>query len=252
MKLYTCCEKNECEIQCENNYYVKLVEYSFEDYKRFLEVGKKHHIHLYRYWYETDMSDSSSGSANYYYPINYLNMIIKGNELVGVLVKSGGYRTNYYFYELNKEEYWVDLAGGYNENSYTWKYKKNNLDEKETLEVSINYAVIEERLFISTKRETTRVSFYERKILGLFQTDCIVIDGRVIGFKNEGKEFLLDDATTHVNIKKELEVNGNESVEKNYIYTLIKLDEEFLDKNIGEVAFKDFYEGNYELYTKLV
>lgn len=252
MKLYTCCEKHECEIECENNYYLKLVEYSFDDYKRFLEVGKRHHIHLYRYWYETDMSDSSSGSANFYYPINYLNMIIKDNNLAGVLVSSGGYGVEYYFYALNKEEFWVDLAGGYNENSYTWKYKENNLEKEYSLDVSINYALIVENLCISIKEGTKKVTLYERKILGILQKDCLVMDREVFAIRKEGKEFLLGYTNTYIDKQIELDANKNASAEKYCIYTLVKLDEEFLNKNITEVTYRDFREGNYEIYTKLI
>ena len=62
MKLYTYCSQNDGEIKCKNDCGVKLENYSTSDYKRFMKEASKNYIRYFHSWYDTDMSDSDSGS----------------------------------------------------------------------------------------------------------------------------------------------------------------------------------------------
>ena len=75
MKLYTLCDKANTYIDTNTSFGIIKEEYSYSDYLKFVEDAKKYYVHMHRYYYETDMSDSDSGTIYDDYPINYSNMI---------------------------------------------------------------------------------------------------------------------------------------------------------------------------------
>ena len=231
MKLFTYCENEHSEVKLPKPHGVKQEEYTYEEYLSFLKEAKKYYIYMYHYYYETDMSDYSTGSSSEIFSINYNNMIIKDHKLYGVLVFNSNVFPDFYFYKFNDEEFKIELEGGYNSNSFTWSYKKNNLNDYLTLNASATYLLIKE--VIKYKEDNPKeVSYYNREIINLTQNNFIVENEEIVGIKYNGIIFKLDSKiTTNDNVK----------------YHLIKINPEFLEKNIMNVYYKDFQEGNYKI-----
>ena len=230
MKLYTFCKSHDSEIKLENSAGCRREEYSYGEYLRFLEEAKRYHVHLYHYYYETDMSDSDEGSDTVDFSINYNNMIIKDNKLYGVLVKTFSYFPKYLVYPLAEESCFIELAGGYNSNSYNWTYVENDLSSVATLEASLRYVVIKETTFY--EEGTGEMSHYFREIFNLTQKDFILDGDRITGVTADEREFSLSDVGSKITVG-------------NHVYTLVRLDEEFLEKNILLVTYEDFKRGDY-------
>ncbi|MBE6143066.1 MAG: hypothetical protein E7177_03665 [Erysipelotrichaceae bacterium] len=243
MKLYTIVEDKEVLItSCNNNLKVGLKEYSYKEYLSFIEEVKKYYLHEYHYWYTTDMSDRDEGSNVEKYTINHSNMVIRDNKVYGVLVKTGNNYPKYYICTFEKGEYYIDLAGGYNKNSFSWTIKENPY-------VINDYLIIREYISYSLYEKNNKkvLSIYRREVIGLFKEDAIFENDLLIGFKKDDQQFIISDPSTYQNIK-----TNNDYGNDNYnIDTLVKVDEEFLNNNIFDVSYEDFRNGNYQLFTKV-
>lgn len=249
MKLYTYCKKDEAEILCYNKEDgVKLVEYSFEDYLKLIEEAKKYYITYYHYWYDTDMSDSDEGSSSDSYPINFSNMIIKDNKLYGVLVKNSNDFPDYLILELKKENVKLELGGGYNTNSFTWSLKKHKVDEETS-----NYVLVHEIIQVSTNKNTRKksLSIYKRKILGFLDKNQVFENDKLVGFNYYGNEFRLDDSSNWIQKNIE-EIEFSDTIaHSTHLYTLVKVDKEFLDKEVFDCSYQDFSKKKYKMFTKI-
>lgn len=243
MNLYTICDKSESLIDLKSIYGVKFQNYSMEDYIKFIEIAKKHYIHRLFYWYETDMSDSDSGSVSDDYPINYTNFVIKDNNLYGVLVKTRGSYPEYFILEFEKKHFKVALGGGYNDRDYDWWIKDKDLKNLDTLNISSSYVLLCEKIYY----DNDKIFSYERDIIGFFQENCIIENNSIIGlkYKINGKshEFIFTNEDSL--FERLTDENG---VYKTVInIKLVKLDEEFLNMNIYGVSYDDFKKGNFKL-----
>ena len=249
MRLYTYCLKDEAEILCYNKKEgVKLVEYSYEDYLNFIEEAKKYYINYYHYWYETDMSDRDEGSTSDNYPVNYSNIVIRDNKLYGVLVKNSDDFPDYQILVLKNEKVKLELGGGYNENSFEWVLKKHEIHEE-----TFNYVLVHELIQVSTDKnnEEKHLSIYKRKIIGFLAKNQIFENDKLVGFTYDNYQFKLDDSSTWINkISKEKEYNTTLE-HATFIYTLIKVDKEFLDKEVFDCPYKDFRNKKYKMFTKI-
>lgn len=238
MKLFTICNETESLFKEKYVNNIKLCDYTIDDYKRFLEVGKNHHIYMRRYWYETDMSDSSSGTIHHYNTINQSNMIIKDNELYGVLVSTRGYFPTYRILTLESKHQKLALGGGYNTDDYDWYLRDNDLSNKETLEASTNYVLVDEMRVYSIKDTNEKeLSRIEREVIGLLQSSCLINNNQVIGFKYDGHEYIIDDKES-LTIET-TKFDGNKA-EYKYIKKLYKVDEDYLEKNIFTISYSDW------------
>lgn len=242
MNLYTICTKDESLYELQSIYGVKFQDYSMNDYNYFMDIAKKHYIHRLFSWYETDMSDSDSGTINDNYPINYTNIVIKDNELYGVLVKTKGMFPKYYLLEFEKKHKRVTLGGGYNDLDYDWWIKDKDISNLDTLNVSSNYVIIYEKI----SYDNNKLSYYEREIIGFLQRDCIIKNDCIIGLKYEDDtlhEFIFSDKDSF--IQKHITENGQFKSVINM--KLVEINEEFLNMNIIDVTYKDFTKGNFKL-----
>ena len=94
-----------------------------------------------------------------------------------------------------------------------------------------------------------KLKYYTCDVFGLIQKNCILDENKVIGFRLSGREYFIDDKSTHV--QKVLKDCDEENLEFYDIYSLVKVDEEFLEKNIFNVSYFKFTSGKYTSYTKL-
>ena len=179
MKLFTICDKSESKLNLNGDLGVKLMEYSYEDYLNFLNQSKKYFVYESHDWYETDMSDSDSGSRNRKFSINYNNMIVKDNELYGVLVKTSQIFPSYYILTLKEKRYFIELEGGYNSNSYSWKLVE--YDNINNIDILLSYILIVEKIIIEEKAGKTKIIYYDREIKNLMPQYLIYKDDKVIG-----------------------------------------------------------------------
>ena len=251
MKLYTICKLNECEIKTEDNYGIKLVEYSVSDYKRFIEKAMSHYVCYHRYWYDTDMSDSSSGTITRKFSINQSNMVIKDNELYGILANCNMNYPKYYIYQFGKEKLKIELGGGYCDDSHEWVYKENDLSNLETLYASLSYVLIKEKICFSNKNEETKMYLYERTIIGLLQKDCLIENGKVVGFTYDNNNFILASLDSFVQKTHERREYTSESTDVYEVYTLVKVSKEFLEENILNISYDDYRSGHYKVFTEI-
>lgn len=234
MKLYTYCSNLDSEIKLSYPNGIKKEEYSYEDYLLFLEQGKKYYIHMLHYYYETDMSDYEEDRIFNDFSINYNNMIIKDNELFGALVRTSGMFPKLYIYKLGEYNFGVELEGGYNSNSYDWWYQENDLSNSLTLEASLKYILIKENITYDNNNPK-KISIYLRDIINLTQKDFILENNKVVAINYLDHQFILED-------KDEVRIK-----EGNTTYHLIRINKEFLDKNIFDVSYEDFSNNKYEI-----
>ena len=249
MKLYTYCEKDEAKIVCHNKTEgVKLVEYSYQEYLAFIKEVCKYYIHYYHSWYETDMSDRDEGSTSDDYGINYSSLVIKDNKVYGVLVKNSNDFPDYLILVLKNEKVELELGGGYSSNSFDWSLKKHELDDE-----TPNYVLIHELIQVSTDKKTNKksISIYKRKIISFLEGNQVFEGDKLIGFKYCGYEFKLDDPSTWI-YKESGEKEFSSTIEHaTHVHTLVKVDKEFLDKEVFDCPYEDFRNKKYKMYTKI-
>lgn len=237
MKLYTYCNANESAIKI-NGVGVKLENYSYSDYQKFLNIAKNYVVRRIYSWYETDMSDSDSGSITDYIAITYANMVIKNNELYGVIVKTRGYTPKYHIVEFKTKHSKGAYGGGYSENDYDWFIVDNKISNLAVL----NYALIVEEIFYVHDE----IGNYKREVFGFLDDDAIILDGEVIGFKNPldvKREFVLADESTHF-VETGDKTGNYRTIKK---YRLVNLTQNYLENAIFEVTNNDFKTGKYKL-----
>lgn len=249
MKLYTYCRQDEAEILCYNKEEgVKIVEYSLEDYLRYIDQVKKYYISYYHSWYDTDMSDRDEGSTSDNYPVNYSNIVIKDNNLYGVLVKNSNDFPNYLILVLEKEKVRLELGGGYSENSFNWFLKKHEVEEETS-----NHVLVHEIIKVSTDINTNEkhLSIYKRKIIGFLANNQIFENDKLVGFTYDDCQFRLNDSSTWINKTSEENKFGTTIEYATHVYTLIKVDKEFLDKEVFDCPYEDFRKNKYKMFTKI-
>ena len=229
MKLYTYCSNSLSEVKLDRNHGVKKEEYTYQEYLSFLKEAQRYYVHLYHSYYETDMSDHSSGSSSDHFSINYHNMIISDHKLFGVLVKTNSSFPKYFILKLSEKKLSIDLDGGYNSNAFTWTLMDNDLSNHLTLIASFKYILIVE----NKRYEGQELKYYEREIIAPIQKDFIVKDNLVTHVK-------------YLNHKIDLSSDNEVKIKDNTTVKVIKIDEEFLNKNILDVSYRDFY---YQKYT---
>lgn len=237
MKLYTYCNANEADIKI-NGVGVKFENYSYSDYQKFLNIAKNYVVKRIYSWYETDMSDSDSGTITDYISINYANMVIKNNELYGVIVKTRDYTPKYRIVEFKTKHVQGAYGGGYSENDYDWFI----LDNKTNNLAILNYALIVEEIFY----DHGEIGNYKREVFGFLDDDAIIIDGELIGFKNNfdlNSKFILADESTHF-IETGAKTGNYRTIKK---FRLVNLTENYLENAVFEVTYNDFKTGNYKL-----
>ena len=242
MKLYTICSKEESLIDLKSTQGVKFQEYSMKDYEFFIEIAKKYYIQRYFSWYETDMSDSDSGSITDYYPINYNNMVVKDNKLYGVLVKTRGSLAEYYLLDFEKKQMSAALGGGYNDLDYDWCIKDNSFTNLEAINVSSNYILLCEKIAYNG----SKLYSYEREVVGFLPQDCIIKNGCIIGLSYKNDSLLEFIFSNEESLTKKTETKNGKFKNITNI-KLVKLDEKFLNKNIKEVSYNDFKKGNFKI-----
>ena len=249
MKLYTYCEKDEAKIVCHNKTEgVKLVEYSYQEYLTFIKEVCKYYIHYYHSWYETDMSDRDEGSTSDDYGINYSSLVIKDNKVYGVLVKNSNDFPDYLILVLKNEKVELELGGGYSSNSFDWSLKKHELDDE-----TPNYVLIHELIQVSTDKKTNKksISIYKRKIISFLEGNQVFEEGKLVGFKYCGYEFKLNDHSTWI-YKESGEKEFSSIIEHTtHLHSLVKVDKEFLDKEVFDCSYKDFRNKEYKIYTDI-
>lgn len=250
MKLYTYCNEKECDIKCYNSGAVKLIEYTYDDYNRFIKKVKSKYIKAYHSWYETDMSDSDSGSNCKSFPINHTNIIIKDNKIYGVLIKTFGMFPKYFIFPLEKEKYAVELSGGYDSDYYEWKYENYDLESVNTYEASLKYLLIIENISYQIKDNNKEISLYLREVIGFVQSDFIVKNNKVIGLKYDNHEFIFDNPDSLRIEKTDISSYPDYSCEKYTLYKLVIIDELLLEQNIFEITYDNFKNGNYRIILK--
>ena len=230
MKLYTYCDPKQSEIKIKNSGGCKKQEYSYSDYLRFIDEVKKYYIKMYHSWYETDMSDSDSGSKTNYFTVNYNNMIIKDGKLYGTLVSTDGMFPKYYIFPLDQEKCAVELEGGYNSNAYEWTYESTKDCVGDSISCAFGYVLTDENILYSD--DNKNIKFYTREVVN-FLPENVIFDAsdRAIGFRYSGFNVLFSDPKKTVN--------------ENHVLTLHKIDENFLDRNVINVYYDDFKNGNF-------
>lgn len=244
MKLFTVCKNSESLYDLKASIGVKLQEYSVNDFYAFYEKAKKHYICRRFYWYETDMSDSDSGTIYDLYPINHTNMVIKDNSLYGVLVKTRGMFPEYRIVEFSKCHKEAALGGGYNKLDYDWWIKDNDKEKEEELNVSSSYVLLCEYIGY----QNGKISSYMRDVVGFLPNDCIIENGCVVGLKykyDKNYEFIFKDADSLTN-ESVSEDGDTKSVRKK---KLVKIDGQLLEKNIFDVTWDDFKKGRSKPYN---
>ena len=242
MKLFSDCNKKNSLFNLNSSIGVNFKDYSMDDFNRFMETAKKHYVKRLFSWYETDMSDSDSGNIFDYFSINHTNMIIKDNDLYGVLVKTRGMFPLYYLLNFKTKHTQAALGGGYNSLDYDWWIMDNDLNNLDTLNVASNYVLLYEK--ISYNKD--KLSFYSRDVISFLQQDCIIENNAIVGLKYEDDnlfEFKFLDKNSL--IKKIVKEDGNHKSITNM--KLVQINKEFLDMNIFDVTYEDFKKGNFKL-----
>ena len=251
MKLYTLGSEKNSLIQCENNYFLHQEEFSIADYKKFMNQGKTYYVNLYHCWYETDMNDSSSDTSTANFTINHNNMIIKDNKLFGVLLKTGNLFPKYYVYKFGEKTFNLELAGGYNENSFKWTFKENDLQHLEVLNTSLDYLLIKENYSFDIKNNANKLVLYTLEIISFLQKDCILENDKVVGFMYEKNKYLINDSSTHCLKTVTTDESYGNLYKKTEKYTLIHVTEEFLEQNIVDVPYDSYRNNKYKVFSNI-
>ena len=250
MKLYTCCNESEANIKCINKVNLMLKDYSCQEYLEFMEEAKQYYIKEYHDWYQTDMSDSDSGSTTKYFTINQTNLVVKNGKFHGVLVSANDYFPKYFLVSFAQKRYYHDFDGGYNSNSFEWTFEKYDLNES-TLNFLSKYLLIVEKTSYEISESDKKLSSYNRLIVGFMPKQFIVENDKVVGFKYNELLFTLNKPESFIQKSEEIEKYPYETYQKYTIHSLIEVNEEHLEKNVFNVSYNDFKENNYKIYTKL-
>lgn len=238
MKLYTYCNSNEASILCSNKREgVKLVDYSYGDYLRFIEGVKNFYLRHYHYWYQTDMSDRDEGSKTCYIGLNYSNIVIRNNELFGILVDTGGMFPSYCILKISLKKEELELGGGYEKNSHDWDLFKHSIDP-----IAYEYVLVKENINVNINKVNSerKISYYEREIVGILTENLIYKGSEVIGFSYEDRDYLINDESTWESIITRSSEREKEIIESSNIITLNKVTKEFLEKQIFSAPYS-FY-----------
>ena len=229
---------------------MKLLLINKKPKKHKIQKVKNKYVKAYHSWYETDMSDSSSGSNSKTFPINHTNIVIKDNEIYGVLVKTFGMFPKYLIFPLDKEKCSVELSGGYESDYYEWKYENYDLENIITYETSKKYVLIKENINYQIKDNNKEIALYLREVIGFNQNDCIVKNNKVVGLKYDSHEFIFDNPDSLKIEETNISSYPNYKYEKHTLYKLLIINESLLKENIFDITYNDFSEGNYKILLK--
>lgn len=241
MKLYTVCDTKDGTYEV-NKLGIRLEEYSFEDYKRFISQANKYYVLREMEWYETDMSDSDSGSIRDKSDINYANMIIKDNSLYGVIVKTRNTTPEYAILDFKSMHAQGSFGGGYSVLDYDWWLKEKSVTTLNDFSEIVNYALVYENIFYIHGK----IDSYSREIRGFLEDEAVTKNGKIVGVKSalaKDHEFIFDNKSTHY-YQKGPQTGNYKIVEK---CRLVKLTEQYLEDAIFEVSPNDFKKGNVKI-----
>ena len=193
MKLFTIATKKEYEIETYHHEYIKKVEYSEADCKRFLEEAKKYYCKYIWESESTDFNDRYSDSSVSYYQINYENMIIKDNEFYGAVVCGlARHNSRYIICTLEKLN-----ARYYDGSDYSYVEQNYQLQKYELPTSAIDFVqeyYIDKVIKYYTERERgdkLKDEYHYEITLTAF--DVVMVDGVAVGLKYDGHEYRLDN-----------------------------------------------------------
>ena len=239
MKLYTVCDKSENELKSNKaECGLRLAEYTDKDYARLMGRVRDLYVTELFSWYETDMSDSDSGSSYDEFSINYTNLVVLDGQPYGVLVKTRGLFPDYYVMRLRDKKLSLALGGGYNDLDYDFEIK-----ERKPSDPSADYIYY----YDFTVYHDGKFSQYQRRVVGFTPRDVIYEDGVAVGIKragDEGATFLFDEPEGFY-VKGTEERHDGATV--NCTRALLSLTPRLAEAGIRSIFYPDFKDGEYEI-----
>lgn len=215
MELYTVVERNENAKKALGGIYILKKEYSNKEVNKFLEIAKHYYIHIHTETDSTDFNDRYSDSWDNYITCNYLNLVIKEDELFGFIAYGlGKYDEDVVILTFDKTELTLLDGSCYSSIDRTFKLKKYDLCEEvldlvQTLRVTRKYKcyklVDEKEVFDSEGSDTYFLNGF----------DFVVLDGKAKEVKCCGRSFELANLDTY---KQEYVVENTHGVVKYRYY----------------------------------
>ena len=217
---------------------VRLEEYSEEDFARFTGEMKKYYVHRIFDWYDTDMSDSDSGTIHDRDTVNYTNLVIKDGAPYAVLVRTRAMFPDYFLLNIEKRHRAAALGGGYSRLDYDWQLKEKEYPT-DTPDHTGDYLVVHEEY--STK--DGEVNRYTRCIKGIMPDNQITAEGELVGF-----EYYYEDEKTITLEKPFVKLEREDSgYTVTNVVALVKNTHELAARGIFPVTYPDFSAGRYEI-----
>lgn len=244
MKLYTVCDKKDNELSSSKaECGLCLVDYSEKDYVRLMSRVRDLYVTEHFSWYETDMSDSDSGSEYNEYGINYTNLVVLDGQPYGVLVKTRGLFPEYYVMRLRDKKLSLALGGGYNDLDYDWEIKTRKPDDP-----SADYVYY----YDYTVYYDGKFSQYQRRVVGFSPRDVIYEGEKAVGLRRRGEdgaEFRFDEPDGFYRTDSEKRYDG---ATVNCTRALLPLTPKLAEAGIRSVFYPDFKDGRYEILGERV
>ena len=193
MLLFTIANENDYDILTKNLYYLKKVDYTKEEYETIINEAKKYYFSYNIVIDDTDMSDKYHSDDTTYYSINITNMLVKDKKFYGVILH-GLQAIHSYYLVATIEDAIIDDSevNGYNSIDRTYKLLPYDI-EGEALDFAVKY-------YVTCHKKTVKVKdgneeLFSDSIWDFFPLadDVIVKDGKAIGVKIRGHEYILDD-----------------------------------------------------------
>ena len=234
MKLLTYCNKAE-SIYDLGTHGVKLCDYTAEECHGFLDAMIGKYVSRLFYWYETDMSDSDSGTRRDNFPINYTNLVIKDKKPFAVLVTTCGMFPKYRLLNIKKGHEEAALGGGYNSLDYDWWIKDKDASDVEALRISSSYVYVYEK----TVYQKGKYKSCEREVIGFMPEACVRRDGKIAAL-SLGEEILeIDGADERIDTSEKIE----DEFRSVRLGKLVRLTDEFMESSVYDVTYLDGRDG---------
>lgn len=216
MELYTVVEKNENATKVLGGIYLEKKEYPNKQVKKFIDVAKYYYVKIYTETESTDFNDRYSDSWTNYIGCNFLNVVIKDDEVYGFIANGLG-RDNDDFVVLTFEKRELKLIDGsvYSSVDKTFTLCEYDLPE-EALDLVQNIRITRSYKCFKLKDDKEKLDIEGSTTYFLNAFDCIISEGEVLGVKCCDRTFMLADETTFIQDYIEEKVHG--SMKYRYYY----------------------------------
>ena len=223
MELYTVVEPNDNAVKAIGGIYIEKKEYSNKELKKYLEIAKHYYIHIYTETESTDFNDRYSDSWSKDIPCNYLNLVIKEDQLYGFIAYGLERLREIVILTFEKDSLRLFDGSDYSSIDREFTLKKYAFDEA-VLDIPMKYKVTRTQTSYKVKNdELVEPPLEGRATYNLTCFDVVVSDGMPVGIKVGEVSFDLNNPETFVQEVISDDILGVQKYHNIYKYELVEI-----------------------------